>query len=141
MTRRAAVAGLLALATLAGCGDSVPPSSPSRPESKAILEATQAIIGACGRGPLTPDQERALTPRLQLLIDAAKEHPDRIIQLPERDSPLITTASLELTAVTGQLAGVGPLPVCSRTLATKGDRGIVDAGKQSLLADMPSARE
>lgn len=140
--RRAAAAALLAAAVgVAGCGGS--PGAPKqlpKDQGKQLAEASMAITGACARGPLTPEQERALRPRVQLLVDAAKSDPDALFEYPQEDqNPLLTTPALELQAVIGALAGVGPQPVCDRALAEDADRGLVEAGEQSLLEDMPSA--
>lgn len=133
-----AAAGAL---VLAGCGG--PPGVPKqlpKSQGRELAEASMAITGACARGPLTPEQQRALRPRVQRLIDAAKSDPDTLFEYPQEDeNPLLTTPALELQAVTGALGGVGPQPVCDRALAELADRGLVEAGRGSLLDDMPSA--
>lgn len=135
------VALLLALG-LAACGGTPGvPAQLSKSEGAKLSEASMAITGACARGPLTPEQERALEPRLQLLIDATKKDPDILFEYPQEDqNPLLTTPSLELQAVIGALGGVGPQDVCDQRLAELGDRGLVEAGIPSLLEDMPSAQ-
>jgi hypothetical protein len=138
---RIAVTTLAAALALTGCGG--PPGAPeqlSKSESAVLAEASMAITGACARGPLTPEQSRALKPRVQRLVDAAKEKPDAVFEYPqEDDNPLLSTPALELQAVIAALAGVGAQPVCDRALAEFADRGLVEAGQDSLLEDMPSA--
>lgn len=137
---RAVVATVAALA-LAGCGSApgVPKQLPAS-EGEALAEASMAVTGACARGPLTPEQQRALRPRVERLIEATKQDPDALFEYPQEDqNPLLTTPALELQAVIGALGGVGPQPVCDRALAEFGDRGLVEAGRDSLLEDMPSA--
>jgi hypothetical protein len=132
------VVGALALT---GCGGApgVPKQLP-KGEGAELAEASMAITGACARGPLTAEQARALRPRVQRLIDAAKADPDVLFEYPQEDqNPLLTTPALELQAVIGALGGVGPQPACDRALAEFADRGLVEAGRDSLLDDMPSA--
>lgn len=142
--RAAASAALVLLAlAAAGCasGTGAPEQLP-RDEGTELAEASRAITGACARGALTPAQEAALLPRLELLVDATKEHPDTLFEYPQDDqNPLLTTPSLELAAVVGALGGVGTQPICSRRLAAIGDRGLTDAGLTSMLRDIPSAQE
>ncbi|MGK2937351.1 MAG: hypothetical protein ACSLFR_06055 [Solirubrobacteraceae bacterium] len=136
----AAVASLFALG-IAGCGGTpgVPAQLP-KAEGEKLSEASMAITGACARGPLTPEQEQALEPRVRLLVDATKKDPDILFEYPQEDqNPLLTTPSLELQAVIGALGGVGPQDVCDRRLAEVADHGLVEAGLPSLLEDMPSA--
>ena len=134
-------AGLIAALLLAGCGTGMPDMLP-REEGEELAAASRAITSACARGPLTPEQERALQPRVELLIDATERRPDALFEyLQEEQNPLLTTSSLELQAVVGALGGVGPQVVCSRRLAELGDRGLTDAGLDSLLRDMPSTQE
>lgn len=143
MTRRRAAALGVALALgVAGCGSTGAPSQLSRDRGAELAEASKAITAACERGPLTPAQERALRPRLQLLIDATADDPAALFEYPQDDqNPLLTTPSLELQAVVGALGGVGPQQVCSRRLAEVGDRGLTDAGLTSMLEDIPSTRD
>ncbi len=140
--RRLAPACATAALVLAGCGGSGAASQLPSAEGEKLAEASMAITGACARGPLTAEQERALQPRLQLLVDATKRDPDGLFEYPqEDDNPLPTTPSFELQAAVGALGGVGPQPACNRRLAVIGDRGLVAAGRASLLEDMPSAEE
>lgn len=140
---RTTVVAAVAAAALAGIGCGGAPGAPKQlPESQGeqLAEASMAITGACARGPLTPEQSRALRPRVQLIVDAAKQDPDALFEYPqEDDNPLLSTPALELQAVIGALGGVGPQPVCDRALAEFADRGLVEAGETSLLDDMPSA--
>lgn len=139
--RTVSLAVVAAALALAGCGAApgVPEQLP-KSQGAELAEASMAITGACARGPLTPEQSRALRPRVQLLIDAAKQSPDALFEYPqEDDNPLLSTPALELQAVIGALGGVGPQPVCDRALAEVADRGLVEAGVTSLLEDMPSA--
>lgn len=134
---------VIAAAALTGIGCGGAPGAPQRlPDDQGaqLAEASKAITGACARGPLTPEQSRALRPRVQLLVDAAKQNPDALFEYPQEDeNPLLSTPALELQAVIGALGGVGPQPVCDRALAELADRGLVEAGVTSLLHDMPSA--
>ncbi len=139
---RAAAVTVAVSLMLAGCGGTpgVPAQLP-KSEGEKLSEASMAITGACARGPLTPEQEQALEPRVQLLVDATKKDPDILFEYPQEDqNPLLTTPSLELQAVVGALGGVGPQDVCNQRLADLGDRGLVEAGIPSLLEDMPSTR-
>ncbi|MBJ7520508.1 MAG: hypothetical protein JHC84_12510 [Solirubrobacteraceae bacterium] len=140
MTR--AGAALVAAVALVGCGGAAagPPQLPKE-QGEKLAEASMAVTGACARGPLTPEQERALQPRVELLVEATKSSPDSLFEYPQEDqNPLLTTPALELQAVIGALGGVGPQPVCNQRLADLGDRGLVEAGQESLLRDMPSTR-
>lgn len=144
MTRAGAarVAALVAAVALAGCGGAAGPPQLPKAQGEKLAEASMAVTGACARGPLTPEQERALQPRVELLVEATKNSPDSLFEYPQEDqNPLLTTPALELQAVIGALGGVGPQPVCNQRLADLGDRGLVEAGQESLLRDMPSTRE
>lgn len=140
MRPRGAAGALAAAALLAGCGTPGVPKQLPKSEGSKLAAASIAILGACQRGPLTRVQEEAIQPKLQLLIDATKKHPDTLFEYPQEDqNPLLTTPSLELQAVVGALGGVGPQKPCSMRLAAVGDRGLVAAGEGSMLSDMPSA--
>ncbi|MBJ7329542.1 MAG: hypothetical protein JHC95_06570 [Solirubrobacteraceae bacterium] len=142
--RRPAAALALGAATLAlaGCSATGTPEMLPDSEAKQLASASEAIEGACARGPLTPAQETALLPRVTTLVDATKKHPDTFFTYEQEDeNPLISTPSLELAAVVGTLGGVGPQRICSPRLAAIADRGLIAAGKVSMLHDMPSARE